>query len=179
MIKAIETRYAGYLFRSRLEARWAVFFDALKYDWQYEPEGFELVSGKRYLPDFRINLPDGPLWFEIKPEGTGSELFYEFMHHAPSDWRGTILHEIPDPRQSYYGHEVWFAGQGADDNYQFCICRKCNKAGFEFGIEINRMDRNGPCKHEAYWDEDRVQAAFAKARSARFEHDDRETYATL
>ena len=27
--KAIETRYAGHRFRSRLEARWAVFFDAL------------------------------------------------------------------------------------------------------------------------------------------------------
>ncbi len=25
--KAIPTEYAGYLFRSRLEARWAVFFD--------------------------------------------------------------------------------------------------------------------------------------------------------
>ena len=29
MIKAIETVYNGYRFRSRLEARWAVFFDAL------------------------------------------------------------------------------------------------------------------------------------------------------
>lgn len=28
-MKAIETRYKGYRFRSRLEARWAVFFDAL------------------------------------------------------------------------------------------------------------------------------------------------------
>jgi hypothetical protein len=28
-IKAIETSYKGYRFRSRLEARWAVFFDAL------------------------------------------------------------------------------------------------------------------------------------------------------
>lgn len=26
---AIQTEYNGYLFRSRLEARWAVFFDAL------------------------------------------------------------------------------------------------------------------------------------------------------
>ncbi len=27
-IKAIQTKYRGYHFRSRLEARWAVFFDA-------------------------------------------------------------------------------------------------------------------------------------------------------
>ena len=53
-IRAIETEYDGYRFRSRLEARWAVFFDALGVDYEYEPEGFELPSGKRYLPDFRV-----------------------------------------------------------------------------------------------------------------------------
>ena len=29
MIKAIDTVYNGYKFRSRLEARWAVFFDEI------------------------------------------------------------------------------------------------------------------------------------------------------
>lgn len=53
-INAIETEYNGYKFRSRLEAKWAVFFDALGIDYEYEPEGFELQSGKKYLPDFRI-----------------------------------------------------------------------------------------------------------------------------
>lgn len=53
-IRAIETVYNGYRFRSRLEARWAVFFDALGVKYEYEPEGFELPSGKRYLPDFRV-----------------------------------------------------------------------------------------------------------------------------
>lgn len=62
-IKAIETRYAGCRFRSRLEARWAVFFDALGIEWDYEPEGFELESG-RYLPDFL--LPDCGTWIEVK-----------------------------------------------------------------------------------------------------------------
>lgn len=54
MIKAIETLYNGYRFRSRLEARWAVFFDSLGVKYEYEPEGFLLPSGKYYLPDFRI-----------------------------------------------------------------------------------------------------------------------------
>lgn len=36
MIKAIETSYKGYRFRSRTEARWAVFFDALGVRWEYE-----------------------------------------------------------------------------------------------------------------------------------------------
>lgn len=63
MIKAIETHYAGCRFRSRLEARWAVFFDAVGLEWQYEPEGFELPSGW-YLPDFY--LPDLRMRVEIK-----------------------------------------------------------------------------------------------------------------
>jgi hypothetical protein len=54
MIKAIETAYKGYNFRSRLEARWAVFFDALGIEWEYEPEGFEFEDGTRYLPDFLL-----------------------------------------------------------------------------------------------------------------------------
>lgn len=33
-IKPIETKYKGYRFRSRLEARWAVFFDALGISWE-------------------------------------------------------------------------------------------------------------------------------------------------
>lgn len=39
MITPIETIYKGYRFRSRLEARWAVFMDACGADWEYEPEG--------------------------------------------------------------------------------------------------------------------------------------------
>ena len=53
-MKPIETRYKGYRFRSRLEARWAVFFDTLGIEWEYEPEGFELSDGSRYLPDFLL-----------------------------------------------------------------------------------------------------------------------------
>lgn len=63
-IKAIETVYDGYRFRSRLEARWAVFFNSLGVRFEYEPEGFELSCG-RYLPDFY--LTDLDLYVEIKP----------------------------------------------------------------------------------------------------------------
>ena len=37
-LKPIPTVYKGYRFRSRLEARWAVFFDACGAKWEYEPE---------------------------------------------------------------------------------------------------------------------------------------------
>ena len=41
-IKAIETEYDGHRFRSRLEARWAVFFNAVGLTYEYEIEGFEM-----------------------------------------------------------------------------------------------------------------------------------------
>lgn len=64
-IKAIETRYAGCRFRSRLEARWAVFFDTLGVRWEYEEEGYEIEGvSTRYLPDFW--LPKWHLWVEVK-----------------------------------------------------------------------------------------------------------------
>jgi hypothetical protein len=68
-IKAIETVYKGYRFRSRLEARWAVFFDALGVKWEYEQQGYEIKSlcGNHkwlYLPDFY--LPDLGAHAEVK-----------------------------------------------------------------------------------------------------------------
>lgn len=75
-IKAIETHYKGYRFRSRLEARWAVFFDAAGIEYQYEPEGFEKethLGRTRYLPDFY--LPKSGTWVEVKatPEKLNQE----------------------------------------------------------------------------------------------------------
>lgn len=69
--KAIPTRYAGCHFRSRLEARWAVFFDHLGIRWDYEPQGFEIYGGHYYLPDFY--LPDKEMWVEVKGQLTGRD----------------------------------------------------------------------------------------------------------
>lgn len=66
-IQPIQTRYAGHHFRSRLEARWAVFFDALGLKWQYEPQGYTVGATKRpYLPDFY--LPEVQSFVEVKGE---------------------------------------------------------------------------------------------------------------
>jgi hypothetical protein len=72
----VETLYKGYRFRSRLEARWAVFFDEMRVPYRYELEGFDL-GDTWYLPDFW--LPDGirffderearaNVWIEVKPK---------------------------------------------------------------------------------------------------------------
>jgi hypothetical protein len=51
-IKAHPTLYAGTMFRSRLEARWAAFFDLKKWKWEYEP-----IDLDGWTPDFRVELP--------------------------------------------------------------------------------------------------------------------------
>ena len=50
-IQTIPTKYKGIEFRSRLEARWAVFWNTLAIKYFYEYEEFQLSSGQ-YLPDF-------------------------------------------------------------------------------------------------------------------------------
>lgn len=95
-VKAIQTRYAGCHFRSRLEARWALFFDHLGIRWEYEPEGFETSAG-RYLPDFRINMLvhasklgyeyRQTAWFEVKPDNAVDDP----KHRAFVDGSGDCL----------------------------------------------------------------------------------------
>ena len=70
-IKPIETIYNGYRFRSRLEARWAVFFDSVGIPYEYETEGYVLSDGTMYLPDFY--LP----WFKAFVEVKRESLYYE------------------------------------------------------------------------------------------------------
>lgn len=92
-VKAIETHYNGYRFRSRLEARWAVFFDALGARYEYEKEGFSLPSGP-YLPDFW--LPEINTWVEIKgkePSKHEKELCKELA--IITDSPATIFHGLP------------------------------------------------------------------------------------
>jgi nucleoside 2-deoxyribosyltransferase len=69
-LRAIETEYRGYRFRSRTEARWAVALTAAGIEWQYEAEGFDL-NGARYLPDFF--LPELKTFVEVKPTREAAE----------------------------------------------------------------------------------------------------------
>lgn len=65
MIKNIPTTYNGVTYRSRLEARWAVFFNELNIKHIYEYEGFSLQKNEYYLPDFY--LPYYGIYCEVKP----------------------------------------------------------------------------------------------------------------
>ena len=114
-IKAIETLYKGYRFRSRLEARWAVFFDTLGVEWLYESEGFETSDGYRYLPDFKITLDSTTYWVEVKGDPNWLKQDFDTVFHI-HDFGGILpefsqnglqdeipnglilLGEIPTPR---------------------------------------------------------------------------------
>lgn len=62
-IKAIETEYNGYKFRSRLEARWAVFFDSIGMEYVYKPDPV-YIGTTPYQLDFY--LPESKQYFEVQ-----------------------------------------------------------------------------------------------------------------
>jgi hypothetical protein len=60
--KAIPTKYKGIQFMSRLEAKWAAFFDLMNWKWQYEPCDFN-----GWIPDFAIYGHKKTIYVEVKP----------------------------------------------------------------------------------------------------------------
>jgi len=128
-MKVIETRYKGYRFRSRLEARWAVFFDALGLTWDYEPEGFETDAGW-YLPDFRLtidNPSDNPwVWVEVKPQKLNETEREKAF--AVSSYTNAIvfeLNQIPEPENigphgTYVGVRYYVGSHMKDARSMWC-----------------------------------------------------------
>lgn len=152
-IKPIETFYSGYRFRSRLEARWAVFFDCLKIEWEYEKEGFDF-GDEKYLPD--LWLPTVNMWAEIKPE-------YQF------DKRAIILVTL---LANQTGYPVLMLG-GVPENRPYTAIDK-DGFGYEFCLtnHHNYPQKEHrffacPAGYEQWWD-DTAEATIA-AKSARFE----------
>lgn len=183
-MKAIETEYKGYRFRSRLEARWAVFFDACRVRWEYEPEGFVLDNGQRYLPDFLLHDVDGraggDIYVEVKGKMTeeDAEKIYSFRRWKPI----LVVAGIPDGNSirgienfcTKWGHDGFSDVNGGlgphpfnfetidGDNYVAYPC--INKDGrFElFGGDDDRYPGDR--------DDAATVRAFRAARQARFEH---------
>ena len=184
MIKAIETEYNGYRFRSRLEARWTVFFDSVGIKYEYEPEGFEMEDGTRYLPDFY--LPDLDLWVEVK--GVLSKFDEEKIRGFAVGKKVALLREIPNPKlEEMFGEIGWnpygengkfFGGEiyegiieengdvseGWDAPYVFCVCPACGKVGYEFdgrGWRVcGEKHKNKNSETQTYDDGDGIQKNF-------------------
>lgn len=156
--RAIRETYKGVTYRSRLEARYAVFFDSLGTDALYEYEGFKLASGL-YLPDFY--LPNSQTWLEIKPDVPSDVEKQRCRDLCAFKAQRVILaygpfgYWLPELclnfMQSAYcyspsldpnGEVVCF---GEDTDYEPCVCPTCGAFGFEFegrGARVCRSTTN-------------------------------------
>ena len=184
-IKAIETFYNGYRFRSRAEARWAVFFNELKMPYLYEPEGFELSDGTCYLPDFY--LPDCKTFFEVKGVMTDTDMHK--IKQLQNDLHISVAIGYSD--MTFQSSDNWSypndpSFEITDKDNSFCLmCPKCNKVFFMGGTGIYS------CQCCGYYDGDsifcdyigghgfdyeyeyfhnKLSKAALKARQARFDH---------
>lgn len=143
-LKPIKTNYMGHSFRSRLEARWAVFFQHMNMKWEYEPEGFITDDGLQYLPDFKVTTDFGRvIWYEIKPkEGTlGHEKFASFCKSLPEDETAVMLQGDPLDVLGKYLRLSNSDVMLSDDNC-LSLCPRCGEIkvaeygfNFLFGIE--------------------------------------------
>ena len=136
MIKAIETVYNGYRFRSRLEARWAVFFDTLGVKYEYEKEGYELPDGAYYLPDFW--LPEIKRWVEIK----GNNPTWDEQKNTREIFRGTgfpscIFYGLPGENEAPADFACLHNNNGGHsfELVQWIECLKCGIV--DIGIHLH------------------------------------------
>jgi len=169
-LKAIQTKYDGYHFRSRLEARWAVFFNAAGIKYEYEKEGFKLPAGS-YLPDFW--LPELNLWLEVKgsePMMDELNLCFELYMETKSGVMMTC--GLPGENCHFSGgypehvNFPLFWGSRRDGNLLLghsCYWTQCpitRKISFNMEEELIGRDTQTTF----------IEDAFIKAKSARFEH---------
>lgn len=147
MIQAIQTTYQGYKFRSRLEARWAVFFDALGLKWEYEPEGFQLPGGLQYLPDFRVTSPTGLVqWYEIKPTGGTSLKFDAF--------KAAVCGDKPDGSCSSDHAQLLAASDPVawfDSRPERGVCPRCGALHDPLDGNFIRNQTGSPLQYVACW----------------------------
>jgi hypothetical protein len=185
----IPTRYGGYLFRSRLEAKWAVFFDLLRVKWEYEPEGFVLPGNVHYLPDFRVTGPTGVVaWYEVKPLGSEADpKMLAFSREVENEHHAAQLNGDPVdvfqnltvcPRCGKIGDHTPDLGWGNLTGIYCGACDQQTPSGgdhpFElskFGVEYTPHKGYLMVNENALWMHNSETKYLAKqARSARFEH---------
>ena len=168
-IKPIETIYNGFRFRSRLEARWAVFFDAMGIKYEYEPDGYEFDDGTKYLPDFLIHVRHRsctdewePVFAEVK--GIMGEADLHKIDLLSNFHPVIVLGNLPADTEEYFNcfdetdctfHSFrfmdgdWYCAYFSIFNKIPWICG-ADDSPWDFGISMN--------------------SALIKARQARFEH---------
>lgn len=169
-IKPIETYYKGYRFRSRLEARWAVFFDSVGIDWTYEEQGYTFPDGTCYLPDFY--LPESHTFFEVKGVMT-EESAHKIELLLNAGCRVAVGYSVGVFRSpvDYWGQRFSLEDS---NNSVIAQCRSCGKYWF-LGLTGSYIC---PCCGEYDGDHHLILDSYSgslteavkAARRARFEH---------
>ena len=190
-IKPIETVYKGYRFRSRLEAKWAVFFDAMGIRYEYEYEGYERHFGNgetiKYLPDFY--LPDSGLHAEVKgvdyrgqiPRRDAEKMSWMIDFNGPCAKGIVMLGNIPDPHGAIewaiWRHDrkgiVWGYEWNDDPTGEWNIFQQIGgmeSAPLYFQDNDDLVLTRSIEIQDKSRDKTRVYEALTKARQARFEH---------
>jgi hypothetical protein len=181
--QVIETLFEGTLFRSRMEARWAVFMHAAQIPYVYEPEGFYLDDGISYLPDFWIPCIES--YLEIKPayptdkeKEKGSRLvgftkhnLYFFFETPENPWTSSSYQTSDSalvcgwsPGDDDYPPTPWW-----DMGYDWCECPHCHAIGIEYQGRADRI--KCPCPKtgdRGVWDSPRLAKAYTRAMRYRF-----------
>jgi hypothetical protein len=159
MIKAIETTYKGYRFRSRLEARWAIYFDTCGIEWEYEKEGYDLGDAGYYLPDFW--LPQVEMWAEVKGRSFTTDEENKCKVLASESGNEVLMLEgLPDNRWYWAWTQQGYLDQyGVTDYHGYHIAEH----RFYGGPGCDNPDDEGVLTENA-------KNGIAAARSARFEH---------
>lgn len=189
-VKPIETHYDGYKFRSRLEARWAVFFNALGIKFEYELEGYDLGNGLYYLPDFW--LPEQDCWVEVKGGITPLASVRDTLQQVSNPNQEKcgrlamrskkplymVFECLPYKVSADYSHIITRL-EGANLYFSpingYCegqralgFCKVCK--GYRFGTFGEWCDA---CDNKTESLNATLYNAYRKARQARFEHSDR------
>jgi hypothetical protein len=143
----IPTEWRGIVFRSRLEARWALFMDELGLPYVYEQEAYDLPS-RRYLPDFYV--PRLSAFVEIKPAAPSRDEMLACLELADATRRRVAL---------FFGAPGHWLGAGyaetdsgllyrpnyeCDDRYYFCVCPACKAVGLEYLGRGERVCKGDP-----------------------------------
>lgn len=167
MLRAIETTFQGYRFRSRIEARWAVFYTSLGVHFDYEPEGYVLEGAGPYLPDFW--LPEINCWVEIKGLfPNAQEIEKTCALSAATERSALIFHgQIEPGMRGGYAHP---SGQFFAHTYVWASCDRCQRVDI-VDIDAHRRILCPTCRDWRLYrlTSPKLRTAYEAARAARFE----------
>lgn len=169
------TWYNNYYFRSKLEAKWAVFFDRLKIKWVYEPEPFTCADGSQYTPDFflpEVYLRDSlGVYLEIKPDGFSDSLYYRRIKSSLNNGNLVVLFGDPitatvEAQDSAYNGNLQLQ-PWEDQPMVFMFCDSCRTAKIEF--DEGNYYYCPKCKQAVAYIDPEVSSIAEFARNFRFQ----------